>query len=459
MQYPKLIKACRHALLICAIQLYTGKTYAQVDPAVAATLQTAIENMRTTYQVKGISAAAYIPGKGLWKGVTGESHAGTPLDTNMLLAIGSITKTFVAAEIMKLVENAQLSLSDTMGALLPLKSYINGAVTVKQLLGHTSGMGDVINGKWQTAMNNDPYAIWYFPTALDSFCDPPVGPPGSPFQYCNANYALLGMIVEAKKGDSLHKVLRNDLLTPNNLHNTHMEVFETYSNATAHNWTTPTLNPALAVDASNVPRRALWSSAEPDGGYFSDPADLAIWGHNLYSGKILDTSSINQMFVCSPVNGSYYNGYGLGVMRFPHNGRTYYGHGGNYFGYAGSMMYHPKDSICVAVLINQDCIASYEARILMDVLINKLTGIEETKLTDNINISPNPADKELHIVLPNTTGKIQVTVSNITGQAVHKADYNTTNISINTSTYQRGIYMVSITAGSKTTTRQVVVQH
>src|SRR5690348_12195410 len=90
---------------------------AAVDPALDSALQHCIDSILAHYQMKGLTAAAYIPGQGMWQGVSGVSYATVPIDTDMVFSMGSITKTFIAAEILKLVEAGQLSLDDTLGAL------------------------------------------------------------------------------------------------------------------------------------------------------------------------------------------------------------------------------------------------------------------------------------------------------------------------------------------------------
>jgi D-alanyl-D-alanine carboxypeptidase len=396
----------------------------------------------------------------MWKGVTGVSYGSLPIDTTMLFSIGSTTKTFVAAEIFKLVETGTLSLDDTMGALLPPMSFVNPGITVRQLLGHTSGMGDFTNPSWSAGMNADLTAMWYFPTALAAFCAPAVNLPGSPYKYCNANYSLLGMIIEAKTGDSLHKVLRTDFLTPLNLHNVHMEIFEPYANPIPHNWSTPTMDPALATDESATPHEALWSSAEAAGGYFADPADLATWGYNLYSGNVLSAASLAQMTTFQPVSSSYFNGYGLGCQRFTANGRTYYGHAGNYFGYAASMLYYPIDSICVAVLINTDCIATFEGRILMNALIKKLAAdVPTVTANDKFAISPNPADGSLNISIAQPAGDVQVSITDMSGREVYGKKLTTNNCTVNTSAFTPGEYVIRVGNGDAATTKHIVIQH
>jgi CubicO group peptidase (beta-lactamase class C family) len=413
-------RTLRHVLTVtyAAILFTPLKVTAQIsDTSIANPLQRSLDSLRIRYDVKGISAAAYIPGKGIWKGVTGISHQAVAIDNSMLLSIGSITKTFVAAEIFKLVEAGQLSLNDNVGSLLPSIANVDPSINVRQLLNHTSGMGDYLNGNWEQAMFTDLTKIWYYPDALADFCNPPTSAPGGPWNYANSNYSLLGMIIEAKKGDSLHRVLRQDFLQPLQLDHTHMEVFEHYTNTIPHNWVSPTLSPSMAVDSFTTPHQALWSSVEPAGGYFSDASDMAIWAHELYSGNVISSSSLNDMLTFTSVAGGYFNGYGLGAMRFTANGRTYYGHGGNYYGYASCMLYYPQSGISVAVLINQDCIATYEARSLMNNLINRITtGVSDTKEQVSFSVYPNPASNLLNVELPPSINPSHITVTDLLGR-------------------------------------------
>lgn len=458
---PLKIPAFTLCLIFCLAVASPLHTRAQgISSVLADTLQTALNNIRVSYNVKGISAAVYIPGRGMWTGVTGVSYGSVPIESSMLLGIGSVTKTFVAAEIFKLIEAGSLSLDDTIGALLPPLSYANPSISVRQLLGHTSGMGDFTNASWESAMLSDPTATWYFPDVLNGFCSPAAAAPGSAWHYCNANYSLLGMIIEAKKSDSLHRVLRSDLLGPSHLYSTYMETFEPYMNPIPHNWATPTLSPALATDASATPHQALWSSVEPVGGYFAHPSDLATWAYDLYSGNVLSATSLAAMLTFTPVTGSYFTGYGLGAMKFSMGGQTYYGHAGNYFGYAASMLFHTSDSICVAVLINQDCIATYEAKDLIAALLKKLsTGVNDPIKDGAFTISPNPANTLLNINMLAANSNTHISITDIAGREVYQGKATGSKFTVNTECMDAGTYLVRILNNGEIRTEQVQIQH
>lgn len=457
-----MMKTLRRTFSLALFSAFSFAAQAQVDSALSVTLQNSIDNLRATYQVQGISAAAYIPGQGIWYGASGYSHGTTAVDSTMLFSIGSITKTFVAAEILKLVETGQLSLNDSLYAITGPRNNIDSTITVRQLLQHRSGIGDFTNITWQNAMFADPYRTWYFPVAMDSFTTAPIFAPGAAYSYCNANYSMLGILLEEQLNDSLHHVLRDSLLTPLNLGNTYMETFEPYTNAYAHNWSAPNFNPALAVDCVSTPHEALWTSAEAAGGYFSTPIDLVNWGHALYSGQVLSPASTAAMTTFLPVNSSYYNGYGLGCQRFPYMSRTYWGHGGNYYGYAASMMYYPPDSICIALLINQDVNATLVARIFMNTLVNSLaTDVTEPADTSGtFACYPNPANENVTVEWPAVPGTpVTLILTDLAGRVVFTETVTGTTAKISTAEFPAGVYMLTRQTGNTSATQKLIISH
>jgi D-alanyl-D-alanine carboxypeptidase len=454
------MKSLKIYLLISVSSITAFLNAQTVDPALAAALQSSINTLRTSYQLEGISAAAFIPGQGTWQGVTGYSYDTIPIDSTMLFCIGSITKTFVASEIFKLVENHQLSLDDSLHSLLPAMNNVNPDITVRQLLGHRSGMADYLNPAWENSMFSNPFRTWYTPEVLDSFLTAPLGPPGSPWNYINANYALLGMIVEAQNSDSLHSVLRNNFLTPLGLNKVFMETFETYTDSIPHNWAAANLNPALAQDVSATPHEALWSSIEAAGGYFAKASDLAAWGYNLYSGNVISDSSLAEMTTFIPVSGGYFNGYGLGSMRFPYLSRTYWGHAGNFFGYAACLLYYPQDSVCVAVLINQDCIAANVAKPLMNIIVNHLgTGIADYENRNTISVYPNPVNSSLTISLPAQNENCTIELFGLAGNLIQKQNATGTATTLSTAALSNGTYLLRVSSSSGVSTQKIIVCH
>jgi hypothetical protein len=239
-----------------------------------------------------------------------------------------------------------------------------------------------------------------------------------------------------------------------------MEAIESYPNPIPHNWSTPTMSPSAATDASGVPHEALWSSIEPSGGYFSDPADMAMWGYHLYAGHVLSPSSMSEMLNFMPLTG-YFNGYGLGAMRFPSGTRNFYGHGGNFFGYAAAVLFNPEDSICVAMLVNQDCIATNMAKILMNELIKQLAtaSVHDIAGSRQIEITPNPANAQVVISVAAIDAPAEVQVCDLNGKVWYTGRLKNHVAHVPVGALAPGTYIAKVTTGQQVISSRFSVQH
>ena len=103
-------------------------------------LQKVLDKKISKYDVRGVSAAVIFPDQKIWTGVSGVSYGTVSMNADMLFAIGSITKNVVATLTLKLAEEGKLSLDDPLSNWLPEYPHVNSAVTIRQLLNHTSGI-------------------------------------------------------------------------------------------------------------------------------------------------------------------------------------------------------------------------------------------------------------------------------------------------------------------------------
>ncbi len=141
-------------------------------------------------------------------GVTNQ-RTGVEVTTSTLFQLGSISKVYTAALVMQLIDEGLLTLQTTVADVLPEISSMPGsplaAITVEQLLTHTSGIeGDVFDdfGRGDGCLRR-------YVRALSQLA--PAGPPGV-FSYCNAGYVVLGRVIEQLRGMSWDGALRQHLL-------------------------------------------------------------------------------------------------------------------------------------------------------------------------------------------------------------------------------------------------------
>ena len=147
-----------------------------------------------------------------------EQHV--PVTTSTVFKIGSVTKQFTAAMILQLVEEGKIDLNDELAEFLPGFPTPGQAVTVHQLLNHTSGIPSY------TAQDD----FWSRVGPLELTDEQLVGtvkgqefdfPAGTKYEYNNTAYYMLGMIVEAVTGETYREQLRDRLLEPLGLQDTH----------------------------------------------------------------------------------------------------------------------------------------------------------------------------------------------------------------------------------------------
>lgn len=146
---------------------------------------------------------------------------GAPVKPGTLFKIASISKLYIAAATVKLVHAQALSLDDTLAKLMPeLVGHIENAetITLRLMLQHRSGIPDYID---------QPDFRWISPPrdnmkALDLILDKPAEfEPDGRYKYSNTNYVLIGEILDRTLGYSHHQYVKDEILTPLGLSDTH----------------------------------------------------------------------------------------------------------------------------------------------------------------------------------------------------------------------------------------------
>jgi D-alanyl-D-alanine carboxypeptidase len=205
-----------------AVALVVAPAGARLGPEDARRrLQAALDaDLRRDPSIPGEALAVRAPGLDLALAAgRSDVQAGTPLEAGTRFRIASVTKTFVAAAILRLVEQHRVGLDRPIArylspeslAILRSGGYDPDRITVRQLLRHTSGLGDYATTDAYDEVNvADPGHHWTRAEQLQFTVDhgAPVGPPGAVFRYSDTGYVLLGEIVERVTGESLASATR-----------------------------------------------------------------------------------------------------------------------------------------------------------------------------------------------------------------------------------------------------------
>jgi len=438
-----------------------------VDPQTAAQLQTKLDQLHTASNLKGLSASVIIPGKGVWKGVSGISHAGVPLDTAMVFGFASVTKTFTAAGIMLLHQDGLLSINDSLHEYLPAYPNIDSSITIRQLLNHTSGIFNYFdNTSWYSTVNNNPSQAMTPQFVLNNYVNTPYFAPGAGHQYSNTNYLILGMIIEQVSGQSFAQFTRQRLLNPLQSGSIYVREHEPATGVLPHNWWGAPGGPAN--DIYTMPMTACFGTSASEAGMAGNARDLARWGQLLFTGAVLHDSLLMMMKQFVPLNGTLFSGYGLGLMRISSGNTQAWGHNGNFRGFSSAVFFSPADSIVVSVLSNQSADLTNIAWSLLSTSRQALdvATIEEKDSRDALVCYPNPVQGTGHIQY--AIGKrqhVEITLHNSLGQTVRTLLSQPQNggrhrLTVDTKALAPGVYFCTLrTAGGRVVQRWVVAQY
>lgn len=303
----------------------------------------------TEYGVKGASAAVIMPDRSAHRVVAGFSHDTVAIHPDMLFAIESITKNVVAALVLQLAEEGALTLNDPLYRWLPTYPFIDSAITIRQLLNHTSGL----------YMFWDNQKIWddlkqyrdsvFSPETVLTYIRDPYFSPGKEYRYSNTNYLLLAMICTRATQSTLSAEFRRRFWAPLKIENAWLSLEEQIPRNLAHVWGDNFENDGSTRDLTFLPRASHESITYGSSGLFMTAEDLARWSHALFRGKVLTEASLDEMLKFGK------GGYGLGVGHFRSplaGGEQAVGHMGGNIGTTASMVYSRKFGVSVVVMIN-----------------------------------------------------------------------------------------------------------
>jgi CubicO group peptidase (beta-lactamase class C family) len=183
-------------------------------PAAATTAPTTESYARTFMDRIGAPGLAYAIIRGdqvIQSNTWGVDGDGSPVTGSTPFLLGSTSKSFTALTVTQLAEAGRIDLDTTAGTYLP--GLETGAeATVRQLLTHTSGLPQVWSTSLTDRYDNTPGGLAR--SVRDLATVTPTGTPGGPYEYSDANYMILGALVEQVTGDSFATALRRQVLDP-----------------------------------------------------------------------------------------------------------------------------------------------------------------------------------------------------------------------------------------------------
>lgn len=300
-----------------------------IGPTTSRTLSHRLATEQATRRLPSIVAGLVRDGELVWSDAVGTVDGradGALATTDTQYRIGSISKTFVAVEVLRLRDASQIDLGDTIGKHLSEVPF--GQVTIAQLLSHSAGLQAETDGDWWERTEGDSW---------QALLDSGVGlrfTPGTRFHYSNVGYAILGELVARLRGEPWQDAVRTGILEPLGMTRTTMRPVPPAAQGFGVHPLADLLHVEPEHDAvAMAPAGQLWSTVD----------DMSAWAAFLggRTGDVLRPETLTEMLhpiVVNDLVGSPWTGaHALGWQRWNVAGRGYAGHGGSMPGFLAGL--------------------------------------------------------------------------------------------------------------------------
>lgn len=370
--------------IVCLCLILHGQMAMASEPS--ENLRHDLSTILKQQKLTGAVWATVTPEAGVRTDSAGIKNAGTgeKLSFNDRVHIGSVTKTLVAAGILRLVTQGKLKLETPVSEILPEITIDNpwaatNPVCLRHLLDHTAGFDDA--RLWQVL-------------SLEPTADTPMAEtfrpgnsllrvrsrPGSRFSYSNMSYGLLGMVIESVTGERYESYLDRELLKPLAMQDSTFSFVSQSQDKRI----------AMGHFENGEAHYVLPMYLRPAGQFTTTASDMALFarflmsdgrvGGNTFIGKEL-LHAMGEPAGTEAANAGLPVGYGLGLFKRDRNGVIGRCHGGDTSGYHAMLCIFPEQQSAFFVSINTGSeVADYNA-------IDKLLG-NSLQLKQHIQLPP-----------------------------------------------------------------------
>lgn len=253
---------------------------------------------------------------------------------NTKYRIGSISKTFTAAIILKLIDEKKLTTETKLAKYFPAIQN-SDRITIEQMLRHRSGLFNLTNAADYTSWMQQPKSRAELLEIIAK--NPSVFEPDAKAEYSNTNYVLLSYIAEKIENEDFSKILKDRITTPLRLANTYYGGKIVPKNDEALSYTYFNRWELASETDMSIPAGA--------GAVVSTPTDLNTFYCSLFDGKVISDSSLEKMTKLVDV-------FGMGMIQIPFYERKAFGHTGGIDGFRSMAAYFPDEKVSIAYTTN-----------------------------------------------------------------------------------------------------------
>jgi CubicO group peptidase (beta-lactamase class C family) len=297
-------------------------------------------------RVAGVAAAVVHRGDTLLLGAWGKADLewDVPLTPDAVFEIGSVTKQFTAAAILRLRDAGRLDLDADITTYLPDYPAQGHRIPVRRLLDHTSGIRGITE---MPVFRNLQVQNLPRDTVVKLFAAEPFDfAPGEAMIYNNSAYILLGHLIEKVTGGTYEDYVEREFFA---------KLGMTRSSYCSDTEVVPRRAHGYQTLGGRLARRGFASHLWPyaAGSLCSTAGDLVTWLRALHGGRVLPPASYREMITPGTLNDGTRVRYAMGVSVTPDaGGRRVISHGGGISGFLSETRYYPDDDLVVVVLLN-----------------------------------------------------------------------------------------------------------
>ena len=343
---PRIVPAALLCLIVASLSLSEGLFAAgESRTGLLEAIDAVVEEARAADQIPGVSVAVHWRGEELLANGYGlaDVENNVPATEHTVYRIGSVTKQYTAAAVMKLVEQGKLNLEDAFTKYLPDYPVGDFTISVGQLLDHTAGIKGYTEMPvfWEKGRLDLTHE-----EMIELFSEPPFEfEPGERFQYSNSAYYLAGVVVEKVSGKSYADFLRDEFFEPLGLR----ESYYLYNTPIVPNRAEGyEVRDGELVNDDPLSMHLPYSA----GSLGASVSDLVRWKLALIQGRALTPKSFAEMVGQRTLRDGKPAGYGLGFFVGSLDGHRKVSHGGGINGFRAQLSWYPDDELIVAVLTN-----------------------------------------------------------------------------------------------------------
>jgi CubicO group peptidase (beta-lactamase class C family) len=268
---------------------------------------------------------------------------GVPATPHSVFQIQSVTKTMTAAAVLLLADEGRLSIDDPIAHHLADVPQTWQRITLRHLLGHTSGIRDFINDPTASIRVDVTEA-----GVLSAVAPLPlIFAPGERYAYSNTGYHLLAMVIRRVTGKSYGDVLAERFFKPLGMNQTRVVSLSELipHRVSGYSWSGGALRRGDFIAESIL--------SYGGGGVVSTATDMATWARAMQDGRVLPRHALESAWTPQTLADGTASPYGLGWGIAATNGHRTVGHSGAYLtGFTSHLAHYPDDGLTVIVLTN-----------------------------------------------------------------------------------------------------------